>query len=74
LAAIALLENALPINSFDLVNVELKLSQIRRVRTHMLAALLQNADLVQLDGLHGLVRYERTAFARQKQILSSAFP
>ena len=64
-----LLENALPIDPSDLVSIKLELSRIRRARARMLEAILQSPDLKKLDGLRGLLRYERAAFAKQKRLL-----
>jgi hypothetical protein len=69
LVATLLLENALPINPSDLVNIKLELSRIRRARAHLLEAVLQSPDLKKLNGLRGLLRYERAAFAKQKRLL-----
>ena len=45
MVATLLLENALPINPSDLVNIKLELSRIRRARARMLEAVLQSPDL-----------------------------
>lgn len=66
------LGKALCVDLTELVSAKLELHRIRSTRAHMLAALLRDIDPKAVDGLRGLLRYERAAFARQKRLLKES--
>jgi len=55
----------------DIARSQLELSRIRRVRTELIAALLQVPDPHLIKQLRGLGRYERAARAKRKKAMPS---
>jgi hypothetical protein len=52
-----------------LVYAKLELARIRSARSALLAAFLNDPHPALAKGLHGIDRYERKAFARQRRLL-----
>jgi len=55
----------------DIARSQLELSRIQRVRTELIAALLQVPDPQLIKQLRGLGRYERAARAKRKKAIPS---
>lgn len=53
----------------EIVVAKLELIRVRAARYHLLIALSEAADSTKRKRLHGLQRYERLAFAKQKRAM-----
>jgi hypothetical protein len=64
--------NAPSCDPADIVRAKLELNRIRAVRYELLVALLNAPDPAKAKQLHGLERYERLNFAKQKRAIKSS--
>jgi hypothetical protein len=57
---------------FELMRIQLELSRVRRIRSELIAAVLQTPSTQLIKRLGGLSRYERLALRKRKKAITNA--